>query len=353
MEINRTPWIGCDNNVECEPGESETDCCEDTFLGEIGDVLLGSDQEPYLGYGPPGQVGQPPFVNPRTGQPVPGLTMSGYPNMGYPPIGYAPRGYSPGYPQPQASQCGLLNPYGAMSPGGEMRAHGMHPGAVHGGAVGGTAAGTPSSGKQNDEEEEEEDPQAPTSMMPYPKFHPVPTRPVFQREKNEEEDEEGQEADTRASSHPRGTAPVRKAPPRRQGMNYRFQRVTYPGFRPTPNMGTPYGNHPYSPQGFMNPYQARPYVPRNAYPSSSACPGPYCNSPYTGGNPYARQRAATPPKPTKTKQKKAPDSKKTTSSVPARSRLMLASRQTSPLSRSPQRISRGEPNPYVSRNSYY
>jgi len=88
------------------------------------------------------------LVNPITNQPVSGLTMSGYPQVGYPPIGYAPMGYAPGYPRYAA---GLID---AGEAGQEMF------------------------------EEEEEDvvvPQGTRSAMPVPRFHPVPSKPAFQR----------------------------------------------------------------------------------------------------------------------------------------------------------------------------
>ena len=79
--------------------------------------------------------------HPMTGQPVHGLSMNGTPQVGYPPIA----GRTPWYPQQQHAQM----PVEAAA------------------------------------EEEEEEPPAtpipPRSQMPAPRFHPVPTKPAFQR----------------------------------------------------------------------------------------------------------------------------------------------------------------------------
>ena len=84
------------------------------------------------------------LVNPLTNQPINGLTMAGYSQAGYPPIGYAPTGYAPGYPRYAA---GLVQ------------------------------------GAEEDEEEEEGEPILPEtrSAMPVPRFHPIPSKPAFQR----------------------------------------------------------------------------------------------------------------------------------------------------------------------------
>jgi hypothetical protein len=90
-----------------------------------------------------------PNAYPTPNQPMNGLTMSGFPQAGYPPIGYAPSGYSRS--NRLAAEAGLINTAGMFS------------------------------------EEEEEEPQAEEaeaeikSSMPLPRFHPVPTKPVFQR----------------------------------------------------------------------------------------------------------------------------------------------------------------------------
>ena len=90
------------------------------------------------------RTGNGMLVNPVTGQPVSGLTMSGYPQSGYPPIGYTESGYSPGYPR-----------YAGHIPTAEP------------------------------EEEEESEPEAveedTKSQMPPPRFHPIPSKPTFQR----------------------------------------------------------------------------------------------------------------------------------------------------------------------------
>jgi hypothetical protein len=84
------------------------------------------------------------LANPMTNQPINGITMSGYPQAGYPPIGYAPTGYAPGYPRYAA---GMI--------------------------VGET---------EEEEPETEEIVQPETrSAMPVPRFHPIPSKPAFQR----------------------------------------------------------------------------------------------------------------------------------------------------------------------------
>ena len=93
---------------------------------------------------PTDRTGTGMLVNPITGQPVAGLSMNGTTQLGYPPIGYAPTGYSPGYPR-----------Y------------------------------APATAAEEKEEKEEEEPNAvaptPQSQMPAPRFHPVPSKPAFQR----------------------------------------------------------------------------------------------------------------------------------------------------------------------------
>ena len=90
---------------------------------------------------PADRAGTGMLVNPITGQPVSGLTMNGTAQLGYPPIGYTPTGYSPGYPRPVP----------------------------------------PTTTNEEDEEQTAVAPQPPQSRMPAPRFHPVPTKPVFQR----------------------------------------------------------------------------------------------------------------------------------------------------------------------------
>jgi len=85
------------------------------------------------------------LVNPITNQPISGLTMGGYPQAGYPPIGYAPTGYAPGYPHYAA---GMID------------------------------AGTVE--QEIDEEKETMMPET-RSAMPVPRFHPIPSKPTFQR----------------------------------------------------------------------------------------------------------------------------------------------------------------------------
>jgi hypothetical protein len=87
------------------------------------------------------------LINPVTNQPINGLTMAGYPQAGYPPIGYAPMGYAPGYPRYAA---GMID--------------------------------TGESEETDDEEVEEAILSEETrSKMPVPRFHPIPSKPVFQR----------------------------------------------------------------------------------------------------------------------------------------------------------------------------
>jgi len=88
------------------------------------------------------------LVNPMTNQPISGLTMSGYPQVGYPPIGYAPMGYAPGYPRYAA---GMVD------------------------------TGEAEQEAPDDEEEETVVPPETRSAMPVPRFHPVPSKPAFQR----------------------------------------------------------------------------------------------------------------------------------------------------------------------------
>ena len=94
------------------------------------------------------------LVNPISGQPHYGLSMNGIPQVGYPPIGYTPSGYSPKYPRFDGLGIG-------MSP--EQYAQML----------------------QMNEEAEEPEPQAESpvtkSQMPVPRFHPVPSKPAFQR----------------------------------------------------------------------------------------------------------------------------------------------------------------------------
>lgn len=99
---------------------------------------------------PAGRMGTGMLVNPITGMPVSGLSMTGGPQTGYPPIGYTPTGYNPRYP----------------------RYDGLGFGAA-----------------QSEEEDEEETvetgevqtPSVMKSQMPVPRFHPVPSKPAFQR----------------------------------------------------------------------------------------------------------------------------------------------------------------------------
>ena len=116
----------------------------------------------------------PMLVNPAFAQVVPGLSMTGTQSPGYPPIGYAPSGYAPGYAQ-QRNAPPIVGPMGAAT----MQ---QHPLAVSGGSQGRTPGMT---------EEEDDEPDGSiasrnmlsrqVASMPYPRHHPVPTRPVYQR----------------------------------------------------------------------------------------------------------------------------------------------------------------------------
>lgn len=102
------------------------------------------------------------LINPINNQVVPGLTMSGYASPGYPPIGYSPTGYSPGQAQPYE----------------------LPPLIGHTGTSSASLAGTASlSGteKTRSQEQEKGIPQEAQASMPYPRFAPVPTHPVYQR----------------------------------------------------------------------------------------------------------------------------------------------------------------------------
>ena len=89
------------------------------------------------------------LVNPMTNQPINGLSMGGYPQAGYPPIGYAPTGYAPGYPRYAA---GMIDTGEAVQ---EML--------------------------EDEKVEEAVVPPGTRSVMPVPRFHPVPSKPAFQR----------------------------------------------------------------------------------------------------------------------------------------------------------------------------
>ena len=108
------------------------------------------------------------MVNPAQAQVVPGLSMTGTQAPGYPPIGYAPSGYAPGYAQ-QMNAPPIVGPMGANAM--------QQPPLTAGGGSQGKASGTAVA------EEEDEEPELPRQVasMPYPRHHPVPTRPVYQR----------------------------------------------------------------------------------------------------------------------------------------------------------------------------
>ncbi len=108
----------------------------------------------------------PMLINPAYAQVVPGLSMTGTQAPGYPPIGYVPSGYSPGYAQ-QVYAPPIAGPLGAES---TMQSQSL---AATGNQQGGNAGASA----------EEEEPVSPrhVAAMPYPRHHPVPTRPVYQR----------------------------------------------------------------------------------------------------------------------------------------------------------------------------
>ena len=107
----------------------------------------------------------PMLINPAPGQVVAGLSMTGTQAPGYPPIGYAVAGYSPGYAQ---------QVYPPLS--GPLAA-GMSQQQIQQQAL---AAGRPQT-ENPPEELEEPSSQRHVAVMPYPRHHPMPTRPVYQR----------------------------------------------------------------------------------------------------------------------------------------------------------------------------
>ncbi|MDR1492838.1 MAG: hypothetical protein LBT05_08960 [Planctomycetaceae bacterium] len=107
------------------------------------------------------QSANPMMVNPVDARAIPGLTMTGLSLPGYPPIGYAPTGYSPGYAQPIYAPP-ITGPLGGMS---EQN----------------TAANTPRTKKAENNSDDAESPPKNVAQMPYPRFHPTPLHPVYQR----------------------------------------------------------------------------------------------------------------------------------------------------------------------------
>lgn len=106
------------------------------------------------------------LVNPISGQPVYGMSMNGSPQIGYPPIGYTPSGYSPKYPR--FDGLGLGGAAADMAPYlQQLQQQQLQQ-------------------QQEEEGEDEEDVPGPQSamsksQMPVPRFHPVPSKPAFQR----------------------------------------------------------------------------------------------------------------------------------------------------------------------------
>ena len=109
----------------------------------------------------------PMLVNPALAQVMPEMSMTGIQSPGYPPIGYAPTGYSPGYAQ-QLEPPPLAGPLGTVQP--------AHSQALA--SVGSSQAGASS---HSEPEEEPVEPKH-VASMPYPRHHPVPIRPVYQRQ---------------------------------------------------------------------------------------------------------------------------------------------------------------------------
>ncbi|MDR1383380.1 MAG: hypothetical protein LBJ67_05985 [Planctomycetaceae bacterium] len=103
----------------------------------------------------------PMMVNPIDARVVPGLSMTGLSLSGYPPIGYAPTGYSPGYAQPMYAPP-IAGPLDGVA-GQKTMAN---------------AQGT--NNKETDSDVPESSPKS-VAQMPYPRFHPVPLHPVYQR----------------------------------------------------------------------------------------------------------------------------------------------------------------------------
>ena len=106
----------------------------------------------------------PMLINPAPGQVVAGLSMTGTQAPGYPPIGYAVAGYSPGYAQQ------VYPPLSGPLATGIPQQQAM--------AAGRSQAETPGTPP---EELEESPSQRQVAVMPYPRHHPMPTRPVYQR----------------------------------------------------------------------------------------------------------------------------------------------------------------------------
>ena len=105
------------------------------------------------------------LVNPALAQVMPGMSMTGTQSPGYPPIAYAPSGYSPGYAQQLVPP--ITGPLGAAQ---QLPQQAL--------ASAGTAQASASA--DSDAEEGAVPPQHVVSM-PYPRHHPVPIRPVYQR----------------------------------------------------------------------------------------------------------------------------------------------------------------------------
>jgi hypothetical protein len=107
----------------------------------------------------------PMMVNPVDARVVPGLSMTGLSLSGYPPIGYAPTGYSPGFAQP-INAPPIAGPLAGLS---EQN----------------IAANNPSQSQETQKSKNNSDtaelPQKNVAQMPYPRFHPVPLHPVYQR----------------------------------------------------------------------------------------------------------------------------------------------------------------------------
>ena len=116
----------------------------------------------------------PMLVNPAYSQVVPGLSMTGTQAPGYPPIGYAPSGYSTGYAQ-QMTAPPIMGPMGANATQQQSLA-------ASGGSIAprNTSQGK-ASGATGDENDDESELPRQVASMPYPRHHPVPTRPVYQR----------------------------------------------------------------------------------------------------------------------------------------------------------------------------
>lgn len=165
---NQVVLRACGLHPSCNAGRP---CCMTANCGNVVPIAMVSNNAVHLasalvsntpgGVMQAGGMGVPVggringmLVNPISGQPVYGMSMNGMPQVGYPPIGYTPSGYSPKYPRFDGLGMGM---------------------------------GMMQNQQQEQDEEEEVEENIPEespitkSQMPVPRFHPVPSKPAFQR----------------------------------------------------------------------------------------------------------------------------------------------------------------------------